>query len=278
MSAPDQIPQAAAAKSGGLGFDPFSLGLGALSGLSNMLTGGAQRRQQQKMFDAQRNDAQRAQAQQDAQFRANLGFQRDQDQYSRAQDQYNVGRQEEQDAYRRANTNALAPARQQLLGSLMARLLGGGVDPRQMAAGNAQASPAGQAALAQQWAQQFASQPAVTQRADPAALAAAASKPYTEVANPAAMEQQQKTSQAEQEARQRAEQMTQTYLQSKARDIASGKFSLDRYAQQLGFDPRDPANHDKWVQAFMDDDPAYRDLKNQIAAQGARTGAGMGAY
>lgn len=231
--------------------DPYSIGLGALSGISNLLTGGAQRKAQEKAFNAQRNDAQRQMGQQDAQFRAGLNFNRDQDRYGRAQDQYNVGRTEEADAYKRANTNALAPARQSLIAQLMSRLAGGD---------------------SAQWIQSLGSQPAVTQRADAGALATAAAAPYTQTANPLAAEAANAQSTVEQQARQRAEQMTQQYLRGKSPQ------EIQQYAQRLGFNPLDPANKEKWVQVFMADDREYQKLKTSSADQYTRMGGGQGAY
>lgn len=249
------------------GFDPASLVLGGISGLSNMLTGGAQRRAEQRMYDQQRMDSQRQMGVNDAQFRAGLAFNKDQDRYSRAMDQYQVGRQEEADAYRRANTNALAPARQELLGALMARFLGGGVNP------NA-ASAAGVPGLQRQWAQQFASQAPVTTRADAGALQQAASAPYTATANPLAEESAAAMSKIEQEARQRAE----GSIQNKLQQFARGERDPREYAARLGFDFNDPANRDKWLEAFMADDAEYQRLKAAESAQAGRTGANMGAY
>ena len=43
----------------------------------------------------------------------------------------------------------------------------------------------------------------------------------------------------------------------------------------VGFDPFDPANRDKWIQAFMDEDAEYKKLSNNVAGQYGRMGAGI---
>lgn len=235
---------------GGGGMDPVTIGLTAAGGISNLLGGNAQRKAQQKQFDAQRNDAQRAFGQDAAQFAAKLGFDKDNARYDRSKDVYSVQRDREADDYKRQQTNALNPARRDLIGALMARFVGGqGGD----------------------WSKMFASQPGVSSRPNYGGVEEAAAKEFTTVANPLQAEQQRATSQVEQEARKRAEEQ----IAVKMAQFQKGERDPKKYAVQLGFDPFDPNNRDKWIQAFMDEDAEYKKLSNNVAGQYGRMGAGI---
>jgi hypothetical protein len=245
------------------GMNPYvTAGLTIAQGASSLLGGNAQRKAQKAQFDAQRNDAQRQMGQDNAQFAAKLGFERDTDRFSRAKDVYGMQRDQEGDEYRRANTNATNPARRDLISALMARFTGGGIGrgsfAQPMQGGTFDPS-------------QLRSAPAVQARPNYGAFEEAANKEYTTVTNPLQAEQANSLGEAEKEARKRAE----AQVAVKMQQFGKGERNPAQYAQQLGFDPFDPANRDKWVKAFMDEDQEWKKLQTGSRDQYARMGAGV---
>lgn len=283
--------------------DPVTVGLTVANGLSNLFGGAAQRKAEKQQYGAARNDAQRDSATQQAQFAADLGLQRDKDQFARAKDVYGMQREQESDAYRRAQTNATNPMRRDLMSALMARLTGGGNGqgmqgaaqrpgsytpmpanaPRMPQEGQAPAgvgpsmgNPVMKALTGFQGTfnpSQLSGQAPVTQRPNYDAVTQSAAQPYTRIENPLVKEQGMATAQIDKEARARAEQG----IQNTMRDFQTGKKDPRRYAQQYGFDPLDPANRDKWIAAFLAEDPTYGKQQGEVASQATRT-VGVGSY